>query len=152
MANNAELTGLIVKIKGDLTDYKAKLDAMQGQTARGSANVASKFDAMDASMAKAGVAIVAFAATAVNSAMAWGSAIDKLAKQTGMSAEESSKILVIAKKASIDIDTANIMFAKLAKSISSATKEQSVANATGKISSDIFTQLGVKTLGHRHEA
>lgn len=146
MANDTELTGLIVKIKGDLTDYQSKLDAMQSQTVRASDNVVKSFDTISNTMAKAGVTMGAFAATAVSSAMAWGSAVNKLAKQTGMGADEASKFLVVAKRVGIDTDTASMMFAKLAKSINTATKEQITANAEGKKAGDVFTQLGVKTL------
>lgn len=146
MANDTELTGLIVKIKGDLTDYQTKLDQMQSQTAKASDSVASKFNAMGSAMATAGIAMGAFAATAINSAMQWGTAVNKLAKQTGMGADEASKFLVIAKRVGIDTDTASMMFAKLAKTINTSTKEQTTANAEGKKAGDVFTQLGIATL------
>lgn len=143
MADNTELTGLIVKIKADLSDYQQKLDQMGKQTVSASDKVKSALSGASAAYTKAGLAIAGFTAGAVKSAMDWGTSIKALSRQTGMSAEETSKFLVVAKRAGIDIDSARTIFARFAVNVTQAGKEMARAAAEGKASDDSFTRLGV---------
>lgn len=134
---------MIVKIKADLSDYQQKLDQMGKQTVSASDKVKSALSGASAAYTKAGLAIAGFTAGAVKSAMDWGISIKALSRQTGMSAEETSKFLVVAKRAGIDIDSARTIFARFAVNVTQAGKEMARAAAEGKASDDSFTRLGV---------
>jgi hypothetical protein len=143
---DAEVGGLVVKMRADLSDYLQKLNQMEQQSISTSSNIAKSFDSIGAAMAKIGVVLGGFAVTAINNAMNWGTAVAKLSHQTGMAAEDTSRFLAVAKSVGVSTDTAAMMFARLAMNINTASKSMATANAAGKTSDDVFTKLGIATV------
>lgn|GEM_PF-6478043 len=143
---NEELTGLVVKIRADLSDYVLKLSQMEQQSNKTTKTVSDRFDKLGSVFAKIGVGVTAFAATAIQSASAWGNAVDDLADKTGMSGEEASKLLSMAKATGVTVEEANGIFGKFSKTIYSAADAYSKAATSGKESSDVLTNLGVSAL------
>lgn len=146
MADNAELTGLIVKIKADLSDYQQKLDQMGQGTIAVSNKISNAFKGITTIIAGTGVAISGFAVTALDNAMKWGNAVDRLSDKTGMAGEEASKLLVVAKRVGISVDDAGVMFSRFAKSAYTAAEAQVTAANSGKQADDAYTKLGVSVL------
>lgn len=143
---NEELTGLVVKIRADLNDYVLKLAQMEQQSNKTTKVVSDRFDKLGSVFTKIGVGVTAFAATAIQSASAWGNAVDDLADKTGMSGEEASKLLSMAKATGVTVEEANGIFGKFSKTIYSAADAYSKVTVNGKESSDVLTNLGVSAL------
>ncbi|MBU2703690.1 hypothetical protein Ga0466249_004838 [Sporomusaceae bacterium BoRhaA] len=143
---DTEVGGLVVKMRADLSDYLQKLNAMEQKSTDTSSKVAKSFDSIGTAMAKVSVVLGGFAATAINNAMNWGTAITKLSRQTGMAAEDTSRFLVVAKSVGVSTDTASMMFSRLAMNINTASKSMIAASSAGKTSDDVFTKLGISTV------
>jgi len=143
---DTEVGGLVVKMRADLSDYLQKLNDMEQKSTDTSSKVAKSFDSIGTAMAKVSVVLGGFAATAINNAMNWGTAITKLSRQTGMAAEDTSRFLVVAKSVGVSTDTASMMFSRLAMNINTASKSMIAASSAGKTSDDVFTKLGISTV------
>lgn len=143
---NEELTGLVVKIRADLNDYVLKLAQMEQQSNKTTKVVSDRFDKLGSVFTKVGVGVTAFAATAIQSASAWGNAVDDLGDKTGMSGEEASKLLSMAKATGVTVEEANGIFAKFSKTVYGAADAYSKAAAGGKESTDVLTQLKVSAI------
>ncbi|WP_333595521.1 hypothetical protein, partial [Anaerospora hongkongensis] len=143
---NEELTGLVVKIRADLNDYVLKLAQMERQSDKTTTSVSDKFGRLTSVFSKVGGGVAAFAATAIQSASAWGNAVDDLGDKTGMSGEEASKLLSMAKATGVTVEEANGIFAKFSKTVYSAADAYSKAAAGGKESTDVLTNLRISAL------
>ena len=143
---DTEIGGLIVRMKADLSDYQAKLTQMEKQTTTTSEKVQTSFKSISDTVAKAGVVLSGFAATAVNSAVKWGTAVAGLSAKTGMAAEESSKLLAVAKRVGIGTDEASQMFSRFARSAYNAAEGQAAAAQSGASVSDVYSKLGISLL------
>ena len=141
-----EVQGLIVKMQADLTEYQAALDKMASNTATTADKVSKSFASIGSAIEKLSVGLGALATSALNSAMNWGTAVDRISHTTGMATEEVSKFLVVAKRVGIDSDTAGMMMARLSMHINTSATEMSKANAEGKVSTDVLSRLGVSAL------
>ncbi len=141
---DTEVGGLVVKVRADLTDALQKLEQFQKETETKAGKIQSAMSVVGKAFAVAGAAIGAFAATAVKSAMEWGEAVDDLSDKTGMAGEESSKLLLIAKRVGIAADEAGMLFTRFARSATEAAQAQIDAREAGKESADIYSTLGIK--------
>jgi len=138
-----QLDGLIVPIKADLANYVKGMDQMQSQTEKAAGKVSSSLETISNKLSVVGVGFTAFAATAIKSAMAWGEAVDDLSDKTGLAGEESSKLLLVAKRVGIGAEEAAGMFTKFARSANTAAQAQADAAVQGKTSTDVYTKLGI---------
>jgi hypothetical protein len=143
MAGDQELTGLIVKIRADLSDYVMKLAQMENQTSGSVKRTSEVWGKLGKLTLVAAGSVTTAAGIAVKSAIEWGNAVDDLSDKTGMAGEESSKFLVIAKRTGMDLQTANIMWARFSKSVFEAASAQTTAAASGKQAEDALTMLGI---------
>lgn len=143
---NEELTGLVVKIRADLSDYVLKLSQMEQQSDKTTKSVSDEFNKLTSVFTKVGTGVAAFAATAIQSASAWGNAVDDLADTTGMAGEEASKFLTLGKATGVAVDTTNAVIGKFSRTVYNAADAYSKAADSGKASSDVLTQLGVSAL------
>lgn len=137
------IDGLIVKIKADLSDYIEKLDQMQQKTDTTAGKVSSSLTKVGNALGKVGAAFAVFSATAIKSAMDWGSAVDDLSDKTGLAGEKSSELLLIAQRVGIGAEEAGGMFAKMARSAHTAAQAQADAAVQGKNSTDVYSRLGI---------
>ncbi len=143
---NEELTGLVVKIRADLSDYVLKLSQMEQQSDKTTKSVSGGFEKLNMVFTRVGIGVTAFAAMAIKSASDWGNAVDDLSDKTGMSGEEASKLLSMAKATGVTVEEANGIFAKFSKTVYSAADAYSKAAASGKESTDVLTQLKVSAI------
>ena len=79
----------------------------------------------------------------VKSSMDWGKAVANISEQTGASGEESSKLLVIAKRTGLGMDEASGFMSKFGKAVSMSKDEMQAAAVSGKQSNDIFSRMGM---------
>lgn len=89
----------------------------------------------------AGAGLTGMAGYAVKAAKDWGVAVDDIREQTGATGEEASKLLAIAQRTGMGIESAVPMMGKFGKAISEAKDEMAKAAAKGEESNDIFSRL-----------
>lgn len=146
MAGDTELTGLIVKITADLTDYAAKMKGMEQSSTDTSTRVCASFDKIANKIETLGATFGTFALGAIKSATTWGVAVSDLANKTGMAGEEASKLLMAAKRTGIATDEAQVLFSKFAKAIDTSATAQKTATVEHKVSADALSRLGIQAL------
>lgn len=138
-----ELTGLLVRIRADLSDYVLKMAQMEQQTGGTSNRVATTLGKISTAAAGMAAGVTAAAGIAIKSAIEWGKAVDDLSDKTGMAGEESSKFLVIAQRTGMDLQTANAMWSKFGKAVFEAADAQVKAANSGKQAEDALSMLGI---------
>lgn len=146
MAGEQELTGLLVRIRADLSDYVLKLAEFDRQTGGATNKAAVQWSKVGTYAATAAAAVTAAAGVAMKSAIEWGKAVDDLSDKTGMAGEESSKFLVIAKRTGMDLQTANTMWSRFAKNVFEAADAQVKAANSGKQAEDVLSMLKINAI------
>jgi len=140
---DTEVGSLIVKIKGDVTDYKNKLSEMENTTTSSTSKSTQVLNKLENGLMTLTAGLATFAMASMKSAMEWGKAVNTFSNTTGLAGTEASKLLTIMKKSGVNADEASGMFAKFAKNIYSADEAMQKATASGEKSNDNLSKLGI---------
>ena len=90
----------------------------------------------------AGVGVVGIGAKLAKEAIQWDVAVKKLSGITGATAKETSELLAVSNYMGIAMEDSAGAFAKFSKNVGAAKEKMEVAQAEGKLSTDIFSKLG----------
>lgn len=90
----------------------------------------------------AGVGVVGLGAKLAKEAIQWDVAVKKLSGITGATAKETSELLAVANYMGVAMEDSAGAFAKFSKNVGAAKEKMEVAQAEGKLGTDIFSKLG----------
>ena len=90
----------------------------------------------------AGVGVVGIGAKLAKEAIQWDVAVKKLSGITGATAKETSELLAVSNYMGVAMEDSAGAFAKFSKNVGAAKEKMEVAQAEGKLSTDIFSKLG----------
>lgn len=143
MARDRQLGNLSVRLRADITQYLSMMEKAGAATEKTQSQMAISAEKMTTVFAGATTAIVGFATASIKAAIDWGTAIEDLSDKTGMSGEEASKFLVLAKRTGMDMEKAQIIWGKFSKAVYASADAMGKAAAEGKESDDVLTRLGI---------